>query len=180
MANCPNCGKPLSQGARFCPSCGSPIGAGQTATPQQIPLTQEKHEKHEKSEKGEKNEKREKREKREKGEGGARLASVMGGAVLVWLGIAYFLQQQGYVPPDLWGAYFLLGVGAILVVEGVYVLGTRKGPYLGQVIGGAAAVVIALGDIGGGLNQYWWLLFVVLGAFLVFSGLTYRRHTPAP
>ena len=59
-----------------------------------------------------------KHEKNEKGRGGDITGPLTGGLILIWLGVTFFLQQNGYIASDNWWAYFLTGIGAILIIQG--------------------------------------------------------------
>jgi hypothetical protein len=134
-------------------------------------------------EKYEKREKHEKHEKQEKSSGGGMLGAIVGGLVLIWLGITFFLEQNGNLPSDVWWAYFILGVGAILILEGVVIL--ARGHYgLGPVIGGAFLIFAGISAIA--TNNYtiqsnlWPLAIVVIGVLVLLSGFAFRRRVPAP
>jgi hypothetical protein len=168
-------------GAAFCPKCGR-AAAGPVSFQQgtQAPGTVVRGEK---AEKHEKHEKREKREKGEKGERGGLLGAMMGGLILIWLGLTFFLDQNGYLAHDIWWAYFLLGVGAILILQGV-VLYSRGRVGLGPLIGGSIIVFVGLDAIAAvQLNfseRFWPLIIVVLGVFVLVGGVASRRRVPKP
>ena len=178
---CHKCGSQLPQGATFCPKCGAAV-VSQAAQPSvQRPPTPYM------GEKGEKHEKREKREKGEKGEkggaGGEMLGALVGGFVLIWLGITFFLQQNGYLPANLWWAYFILGIGAVLVLWGVAIY-ARGHVGIGPVIGGAILLLGGVSAIATSnfrfATQFWPLIVVVLGVLVIVGGLASRRRVPAP
>jgi hypothetical protein len=135
---------------------------------------------------GEKVEKHEKREKREKGEKSGRggmLGALVGGLVLIWLGITFFLEENGNLPSDIWWAYFIVGVGGILILEGA-VIYARGHIGLGPVVGGAFLIFAGLSAIATNnyrvQTQLWPLVIVVLGIFVIFGGFTFRRRVPTP
>jgi hypothetical protein len=135
------------------------------------------------SEKAEKHEKGEKNEKAEKSGTGVMLGAVVGGLVLIWLGITFFLQQNGDLPSDIWWAYFVLGVGAILILDGSIIY-SRGHIGIGPVIGGAlllfaGASAIATNDYRI-QTQLWPLVIIIFGVLVLVSGLTLRRHVPQP
>jgi hypothetical protein len=138
---------------------------------------------HEKNEKAEKNEKNEKREKNEKGGGDGWLGPLVGGLILIWLGTTFFLQQNGYLASDVWFAYFLSGVGAILILQGA-ILYSRGRVGAGPIIGGSFALLIGLGYISAVrfdlADRLWPLLLVGLGVFVLVGGLAARRRVPKP
>jgi lysylphosphatidylglycerol synthetase-like protein (DUF2156 family) len=107
----------------------------------------------------------------------------VGGLLLIWLGITFFLEQNGYLASDIWWAYFVAGIGVILIVYGA-ALYTRGRPGLGPVIGGFILVLIGLSTIAAvSLSfaaKFWPLILVVLGFLVLATGLAARRRVPRP
>ena len=128
MSYCPKCGTKVSEEMAFCPKCGAPLKAEQppTAAPAPAPRRAEKAEKEEKREKEEKEEKEERREKREFGF----IGPLVGGLVLIFLGLAFYLQVTGFLRRGFVLAAFLVVIGVIVIVGGVYaaMLATRRHP----------------------------------------------------
>ena len=175
---CQRCGYPLPFGAAFCPRCGAAAAPSPTATPSpQQPPALQRHEK------GEKHEKREKNEKGEKSVHGGMLGPIVGGLILIWLGTAFFLEQNGNLPSDIWWAYFISGVGIILIVEGAYIY-SRGHVGIGPLIGGAFLTFAGLSAISTHNytipSQLGALAIVVMGVLVLVVGLTFRRRVPAP
>ncbi len=172
---CHKCGAQLPSGATFCAKCGAAVLSSTTSVAQQ-PQVQ-------RGEKGEKHEKREKREKGEKSGGGGTLSAVVAGLILIWLGTTFFLEQNGYLASDIWWAYFISGVGIVLVLEGV-VIYTRGHIGLGPLIGGAILLFGGLSAITTNNYRYesqlWPLVIVVIGAIVLITGITFRRRVPTP
>ena len=173
---CSKCGTQVVEGAVFCSSCGTPVSATvspPSAQPSPTPFVQRR-------EKGEKGEKREKEEKGEKGEkGGDRSGSLVGGSILIWLGISLYLSQVNTIPGADWWAYFLSGLGAILILQGI-IRRTRSGrPFTGSILGGAILLVIGLTSILG-VRDFWPFILVVIGVAVIYSGITARRRSPRP
>lgn len=178
---CHKCGAQLPQGATFCPKCGAAVAA--SAAPQpgaQQPSTSRRGEK---AEKREKQEKHEKEEKGEKGSSGGMLGAVVGGLILIWLGTTFFLEQNGYLASNIWWAYFIAGVGVILILQGVVVY-SRGHWGLGPTVGGAVLIFVGLSSIASVQLSFgtrlWPLLLVALGVFVLFVGIASRRRVPAP
>ena len=175
---CQRCGFPLPTGAAFCPRCGAAVtpSAAGTPAPQQPPA-ERRHEK------GEKQEKREKNEKGEKSAHGGMLGAIVGGLVLIWLRVTFFLEQNGNLPSNVWWAYFVVGVGLILVVEGAYIY-SRGHAGIGPMIGGAFLIFAGLSSITTNNytvpSQLGALAIVVMGVLVLIVGLTFRRRVPAP
>lgn len=177
---CHKCGSALPAGATFCPSCGTPVAVapspGQAqglAQGPQRPERYEKHEKHEKNEKG---------EKHEKGRGGDLAGAITGGLVLILLGILLYYATVGTTAityGNFW-QYLIVGVGVILIIQGIIRYGERGASYMGSIIGGAVMVVIGLAFISSANVNLWPLILVVLGVAAIVSAFSGRRRTPAP
>ena len=131
----------------------------------------EKHEKHEKGEKGEKSGWR------------GMLGAGVAGLILIWLGTTFFLEQNGYLPSDIWWAYFISGTGIVLILEGVAIY--SRGHYgLGPIIGGA---VLLFGGVSAITTanytietELWPLVIVFIGAVVIVTGIIFRRRVPTP
>lgn len=194
---CHKCGTELPLGASFCPVCGTPVYApsptGPTSQPPPgtsapPPFTsppyydrrayrewRREQRRNEKGEKGEKNEKGEKG-----GEsGGAVIGPLIGGAILIWLGLTFYLQQLGYLGGN-WWALFIVGIGIILILQGFLLYGRSHRPFFGPFIGGAILIIIGLSAYYNSVNNLWPLILVVIGLAVLASAFGYRRRTPPP
>jgi hypothetical protein len=123
MPECPKCGYRVREDMIFCPNCGASLKTEQTSTPTRpeppIRYTREKEEKYENREKREKGEKSEKGETHEKGEFGF-IGPLIGGLILIFLGLAFYLERTGVIAaPYLW-AFFLVVIGAIIILAAIY------------------------------------------------------------
>jgi hypothetical protein len=100
---------------------------------------------------------------------------VMGGLVLILVGSIFLLAQMDRISwTHLW-AYFLVGLGAILIVTGLLGIGGRgRGLTRGRFIGGVVLIVIGAANIIG-LHVWWPYLLNVLGLVLVVSALFPHR-----
>ena len=194
---CHKCGSELPPGATFCPVCGTPVysapptGTSQppptSTTPpppsQQPPPYYDRHAYREWRRQQRYNEKGEKGEKNEKGEkggaGGSVIGPLIGGAILIWLGITFYLQQIGYLTGN-WWALFLVGVGIIIILQGVLIYSRHRRPFYGPFIGGGVLVIIGLSIINSSLANLWPLILVVIGIAIVASAFGARRRTPNP
>ncbi len=175
---CHRCGAQLPPGATFCPKCGTSVASSSVAQPSSpMPPTRRR------DEKGEKGEKHEKNEKQEKSATRGMLGAAVGGGIIIWLGITFFLEQNGYLPNNIWWAYFASGVGIILVLEGV-VIYSRGHVGIGPIIGGAILIFAGLSAITTDnfrlQSQLWPLAIVVVGVLVLLSGFAYRRRVPRP
>lgn len=161
----------MSNDAVFCPKCGNPIAAS-SIPPLQRRQTREKGEKSEKREKGEKGEKNEKSRDW--------TGSIVGGLILIWLGVTFYLSQTGYIGSGKWWAYFLIGLGIIFLVQSIlrYIALRHRSQALGSLVAGLILTAIgfsAVIGIGG-----WWLLFIALGAVIIVIGIVAASRTPRP
>lgn len=130
MSYCPKCGNKVDETMTFCPRCGASLKVEAPARPAApSPPTYRRNEKAEKQEKGEKQEKNEpeKGEKHEKGEFGF-IGWLIGGLVLILMGAMYFINMHyRWVNTAMGWALFLLVIGVVIIVVGVYVsMNARK------------------------------------------------------
>jgi len=171
MPFCPKCGADVSEDARFCHDCGAALGEVRVTRP-----SEEKYEKREKDEKGEKREKGEKHEKR-----GDRGSPLMGGLVLIWLGITFYLATLRVISWMDWWAYFLLGLGGILLIQAVITAAStgRSGTMYGPLIGGGVLLLIGATWILG-IRNWWPLIPIAIGIAIIVSVLRERMRSPRP
>ena len=119
MPYCYKCGSEVNEENAFCPKCGVVLKAG-APLPSMSPEyyrsekaeKQEKHEKHEKEEKNEKGEQQEKYEKQEYGVFGP----LVGGAVLMLVGLMLYLSVSGILSFSSIFPFFLIIIGAIVIL----------------------------------------------------------------
>lgn len=189
MPYCMKCGAEFQTGAAFCSKCGaSTTAAPQPPTAPQPPSYQyrygEKQEKREKQEKqtrqGEKSEKHEK--------SGDRSGPLVGGAILILLGVILYLtitiptgQTTPYIQPaDFW-AWFLFGIGVILILQALYRYAAlpHKASAIGPLIGGT--ILLAIGGAGIiSIQEFWPLVFIAIGVIIIIIGVTARSRAPRP
>jgi uncharacterized membrane protein YvbJ len=124
MPFCPKCGAEVHEEMAFCPKCGAPLKAEMPSAEAVAPerYRREKEEKAEKAEKAEKREKEEKGERPEKYEKRevSAIGPLVGGLFLIFLGLALYLQVMGYTIWEFAGALFLIVVGIVIIVAGIY------------------------------------------------------------
>ena len=174
---CHKCGAALPYGATYCPRCGTPVAVapaggmpGQAPSPPTRPYRYEKYEKHEK------------REKQEKGRRGDLAGAITGGLVLILLGILFYFSTMGTYPVNygnFW-QYFLIGLGAILILQGIIRYAERRVPNAGSFIGGAVLILIGAAFVSSNNFDLWPLILVVLGIAAIASAFTARRRAPVP
>ncbi len=98
------------------------------------------------------------------------------GLLLVLLGVVFFLSVQGFVSWGDWWKYFIIGLGAILVLDVLvrYVLGARRGAMFGRFITGlilASVGVVFLFGLG-----KWWPLILIAAGLAILLGALFRRR----
>lgn len=118
---CPKCGAKVTAAMNFCANCGANLKPTPPTAeaapvpppaPAPMPPRAEKREKEEKREKQEKTEKTEKHEKRGYGFAGW----LIGGAILIVLGLFFYLVTMANVPSNMVWAYLLVVVGIVIIV----------------------------------------------------------------
>jgi cation transport ATPase len=169
---CQKCGAEIAADAAFCPRCGQ-----QTAvSPAPVERGHEREEKREKSEKREKEEKGEKEEKSED-----KTLPLVGGLILVWLGISFYLVQAHYIDWNEWWPYFLIGIGVVLILQAVvrYSSSRFRGVAMGTLIGGAVLLIIGLAGMTG-MKDWWAFVLIAIGLVVIIGGMTARMRTPKP
>jgi len=115
MPYCPKCGTEVREEMAFCPKCGAPLKG---------PPAGYRPEKAEKSEKEEKREKTEKYEKREFGV----IGPLIGGLILIFLGLMFYLQLIGYRVWEIAWALFLVIIGIIIIIGAIYAARSHPKP----------------------------------------------------
>jgi len=169
---CQKCGAEIPADAAFCPKCGS-----QTAvSPVAVERGRRREEKREKSEKDEKKEKGEKEEK-----SGDKTGALVGGLILIWLGISFYLVQANYIGWNDWWPYLIIGIGVVLIAQAVirYSTSRFKGAAMGSLIGGAVLLIIGLAGIVG-MKDWWPFVLIAIGVVVILGGVTARMRTPKP
>ena len=166
MPYCPKCGTEVSEDDDYCTKCRTPLKEG--VVYRRIERRDEKDEKDEKNEKGEKGE-------------NDRFGPIIGGLIVVWLGVLLMLSNQNLIRSSDFGGYFLMGIGAILILRGL--LATQEsGSFdsgFGFMIGGGVMVLIGLG-ITFNLEDWWAILLIGLGLVIVLRGFMERNKNPIP
>jgi len=180
---CKYCGAPLAEGATYCSKCGKPVAAAAAAAPSKPvpPPRGECFGGGGGGEKSEKNEKSEKSEKGEKGRGSDIVGAIFGGGVLIWLGITFWLGQSGAVGWTNWWAYFLAGIGALLIIQGLLRVAMKGSTYefSGLFIGGAILLIIGLA-FAYGVTLYWPYIVILLGILVIAIAVFARMRAPRP
>ena len=176
MPYCQKCGKEVKDEDVHCLNCGATLKA-EGVVYRRHEDWGDRSEKNEKSEKNERNEKREKEEKNERDRVGG---SLMGGLILLWLGISFLLREYGYITGSDWWSWFLIGLGAILVLRGAWAVsqsGLRAG--VGYMIGGLVLAAIGGSEIFA-IKNGWAIVLIIGGVAVILLGFTQRNSNPRP
>jgi hypothetical protein len=100
------------------------------------------------------------------------VSGITGGLIIILLGVVFLLTTLDYISWGEWWAYFLFGLGLILIVDGLVRVSSRA--YLrhatGKFIGGAVLVIIGASHIFG-MASWWPLVLIVVGVVIVVSSL---------
>jgi hypothetical protein len=177
---CPKCGKEVKDDAVFCSYCGASIKATENVVYRHS--RDEKDERGEKGEKHESGEKNEKNEKSEKNEGSGRMwGGVMGGLILLWLGVSFLLRQYDYVTTNNWWNIFMIGLGVIIILRGLmlYMQINSWRASSGLIIGGAIVSLIGAASIVG-LRDWWAVLFILIGGWVILNAIMSKSRNPKP
>jgi hypothetical protein len=113
------------------------------------------------------------------------LGAVIGALVLIWLGVVMLAAQN----PEMvrlgpfrvtwvnWWAFFCVGVGALLILQGVLRVVTAYGHgIVGSFVWGGVLLLVGLAGIFPGMNleQLWPLALIMLGLGLLVTNLLRR------
>lgn len=99
-------------------------------------------------------------------------SGITGGLVLILLGTLFLLATLDCISWGNWWAYFLLGLGVILIVDVVIRVAnqTHRQHTSGKVIGGIVLIIIGASNIFGMLT--WWpLILIAIGIVILISSL---------
>jgi len=109
-------------------------------------------------------------------EKGGRTGAIVGGLVLIWLGSSFYLAQTGLIAWVGWWAYFLSGLGVIVIIHGVirYVESGYRHHLTGSLIGGSVLLAIGVTFIAG-VRESWPMILIAVGAAMIASGVQKGR-----
>lgn len=180
MAFCSNCGAEVPADAKFCPKCGSPVEEAPFGGMDPRVMRHAMKEDY-------RTQKRAFREARRAAKWGvwgntpewALIDALFGGLIVIGLGSLLYMAASGLTPLVTWAnfwAYFLLGIGVLLVLRGLAALIIPGRPQeVGSIVGGIVLMVI--GTVGvsvflTGWSQYFWAgLIVMVGVLVILAGI---------
>lgn len=97
---------------------------------------------------------------------------VIGGFILILLGVLFLLATLDVISWGIWWAYFLCGLGVILIVEAVI---RSSSPSFRQHLTGRLIAGVVLILIGGsfifGVTNWWPFIIIGVGVALIISTL---------
>jgi len=98
-------------------------------------------------------------------------AAIFLGLIAILAGTFFFLATRGYIKWDDWWAYFLLGLGVVLIIEALarHAVPAYRRPIFGRLIAGLVLICIGASNIYG-LRDWWPLIIVVVGILLLAYG----------
>jgi hypothetical protein len=111
---------------------------------------------------------------------GDRLGPLIGGLVVVWLGVSLYLAETVSAVSAAWWAYFLIGLGVILIVSGLvrWVQYSYRYPPTGFLVGGLFLLVIGLAGVVSAAFFGPGLLIAIGVVIIVFGAYSIRRRAP--
>lgn len=120
----------------------------------------------------ENNSKEEKKESSQKSPRDDAFSGVIGGLIVILLGVMFLLATMDIISWGKWWAYFLLGLGAILIFDGIIRSATAAYRHhaRGRLIGGAVLAVVG-GAFVFGMTNWWPLIIIAVGIILIISSL---------
>lgn len=126
-------------------------------------------------------EEREEREEKAYEEKWARdpLGAVFWGLILILAGIFLFAATQGWILWENWWAWLLLGVGVLVIVEGLvrWAMPAYRRPLGGRLFWGAIMIAVGLGGVLG-LENWWPLILIAIGVVILVQALVGRTWRP--
>jgi len=103
------------------------------------------------------------------------LSGVTGGLILILLGVLFLLTTLDYISWGDWWAYFVLGLGCILILEALIRVartGDRQ-PVTGKLIGGSVLIIIGAAYVFG-MVTWWPLILIAVGLVIIVTSLAQR------
>jgi hypothetical protein len=97
------------------------------------------------------------------------------GLLLIMLGVLFFGNQQGWLEPDTWWHYLLVGLGAIFIINGMahyWNPNSRHSSY-GQFIPGVVLLCVGVAFILN-FSQWWPMVLIAAGAAVLLGQLFHR------
>ena len=92
------------------------------------------------------------------------MPGIIFGSVLILLGVIFLLSTQGWIPSADWWKYFLIGLGAVFVIEALvrYARPAYRRHGSGRLIAGLILICIGVAFTTG-IGHWWPLILIVIG-----------------
>ncbi len=150
---CRKCGAAVDQASAYCPKCGTQVGAQPSPVSPGQTFVAKKEDK---------------------------TGAFIGGSILIWLGISFFMAQSNIISWAYWWAYFMIGLGAILIVFGFcrWKLGATRQDASGMVIGGLVVMIIGIFFVAASminLGTTWPLILIAIGIIVILAAIISSR-----
>jgi cation transport ATPase len=137
-----------------------------------MPEQRYRNEKEEKQEKDEKS--KDEKDEKSQDEKWRRdpLGRVIFGLIVIAVGVLFLFASQDKISWDDWWAYFLLALGGIFILEVLIrsIMPAYRRPVFGKLIAGVVLIAIGASNIYG-LGEWWPLIIIGVGVFILFSAL---------
>ncbi len=98
------------------------------------------------------------------------ISVITGGLIVVWLGVAFLLRNMGFLYWRNWWAYFIFGIGVILILESIIrsTIPQYRCGVTGKLMGGI--ILVAVGGIFiYGARDWWPLIIIAVGIIIIFG-----------
>lgn len=104
------------------------------------------------------------------------LSGLFPGLILIELGILFYAEIQGWVDWNDWWKYFLIGLGAIFLIDALvhYLVRSYHSDILGRIIPGFVLIFIGIAFLYG-WSQWWPVILIAVGVIILIS-LIFRRR----
>lgn len=104
------------------------------------------------------------------------LSGILGGLIVMLLGVLFLLVNMGYLYWSNWWAYFLVGIGVILIIESIIraTFPQYSRPYIAKLIGGIILIFLGVGSIYG-IGHWWPLILIGVGIAIIIGALWRRK-----
>jgi len=99
-------------------------------------------------------------------------SGIFGGLILILLGALFLLATMDVISWGDWWAYFLLGLGAVFIIEFIVrsVTPAYRHQHRGKLIVGTVLIVIGGAHISG-MVSWWPLILIAVGIIIIFTSL---------
>jgi chromate transport protein ChrA len=99
---------------------------------------------------------------------------ITGGLILILLGVLFLLAEMDRISWMDWWAYFLVGLGTILILEELFRGFSESRHRAGRLIGGLVLIVIGGAHLVG-FEEWWPLILIAAGLGLILSPLFRKK-----